>query len=671
LDEFQDTSNIQWDNFRPLLKESDSNNHYNLIVGDVKQSIYRWRGSDWNLLDSELKKQFPGAKESCLDSNFRSLGNIVEFNNGFFKFAADCLDSLDKADMSGKSISGMYMDVGQKVAVHDSSQGSVDLTFCSSENQNTEILGSIRNVMNSGGRYGDIAVLVRTNRIGSDIAEFLLAEKIPVISDDSLKVKSSITVRRLVSLLAYFNDENDSINAYLAESLGISKPESCHSLIDLCEILLRDLAKNDETLFSGEIPYIQAFMDDLMAWSSVNGNSSGDFLKYWETADPKLGSPKGVDAVRIITIHKSKGLSFPYVIFPHAEKVKLFTPESRWCHPDLSGTSLQGAAEGIYLVKLSSDKLQTVFADDYLEDRRKQLIDNLNTFYVASTRAAKGMRIIASTPSAKCMDGCRNSSAVMYPFTDMSQILYWYAEIKGADAGFVKEKEEAETDESEGRLNYIKGDVYDFSSLHGSDQNLLAEDTVISEYPSYPINPDYIDDKSGLMKKRVRLDFSSDSYDFFSDDGKTGIEASVRLRGIVMHNILSKVKSPSDLDKAVDEVFESGDIDENEMNEIISFLRGRIQSVAEYGWFPEIPAEVENEISLIDADGRIYRPDRVILHPDGSVAVVDYKFGARNEKYLFQIGKYADIYKRMGYDNVKAYLWYVPAGEIINASDLF
>jgi hypothetical protein len=269
------------------------------------------------------------------------------------------------------------------------------------------------------------------------------------------------------------------------------------------------------------------------------------------------------------------------------------------------------------------------------------------------------------------MDACRNSPEEMYPFTDMSQILYWYAETNGVDSGFVKEKEEIETEGSESGLNYQKGEIYDFSSLHGSEQSSADEDTVKSEYPSYPINPEYIDDKSGQMKKKVRLDFSSDSCDFFSDDGKTGIEASVRLRGIVMHNILSKVKSPTDLDNAVDEVFESGDINENEKNEIANFLRDRIQSVAGYGWFPKTPADVANEISLIDTDGSIYRPDRVVLYTDGSIAIVDYKFGAINEKYLFQVGKYADIYKRMGYDNVSAYLWYVPSGEIINASDLF
>ena len=174
LDEFQDTSKIQWENFRPLVQNSDSQGFDNLIVGDVKQSIYRWRGSDWGLLDSGLQKELSDVRVDKLQTNYRSLGNIVEFNNAFFPEAAAVLDSAVPG-RSGRniSISEIYGDVVQNVASGGSEKGSVHLTFCPKENEADMVLESILRVREKGAGYGDIAVLVRNNSSGGSIASFL------------------------------------------------------------------------------------------------------------------------------------------------------------------------------------------------------------------------------------------------------------------------------------------------------------------------------------------------------------------------------------------------------------------------------------------------------------------------------------------------------------------
>ncbi len=252
IDEFQDTSNIQWENFRPLLKESDANNHKNLIVGDVKQSIYRWRDSDWTLLDHKVNEDFPLAKVELKQENRRSLKNIVNFNNAFFEFASR---------IAGHP--GLYADVKQKIMTDDAREGLVRVSFCGKDEQISKVRESIADAVSAGARYGEITVLVRANAEGSTIANALIQDGIPVVSDDSLNLKSSKILRKLTGILANHENPDDKINSYLARTEAVEFPDEFHSLTDLCEVLLRQLRESSPEDFEGETLYIQAFMDDL------------------------------------------------------------------------------------------------------------------------------------------------------------------------------------------------------------------------------------------------------------------------------------------------------------------------------------------------------------------------------------------------------------------------
>ena len=668
LDEFQDTAGVQWGNFSPLLRESNSNGRANLVVGDVKQSIYRWRGSDWKLLDKIVPSEFPDHESAVLDTNYRSLANIVNFNNCFFKSAASVLDVISGVGESAP-LSGIYSDVRQKVGKKSTAKGNVSLTFCDKENELQTVLNAVNEAREKGAKLSEIAVLVRSNAIGETIASFLIENGIEVITDDSLRVKSSITVRRLVSLMSYVDNPEDTVNGYLARMLDVSLPDGCTCLMDMAEALFREIKlKDSDAIWKGEALYIQSFMDALQDYVSANGNNLRGFLKSWEESNPSIASPSSGESVRVMTIHKSKGLDFPYVIIPYVENITLYKAGSYWCVPDLKGTSLEGLAEGVYDVVLSKSSKDTLFVEDYVKESFLQQVDNINTIYVAMTRAALGMHLIAKIPSAKCVKAVNDGDVTV--FSDFSQILYWFASVSclGADIPGNDDLEPpfrvVRTVSEDGAERFDVGNMVCFADHRKTkDDGVAGFEIYGDELPSIPLNPSLESEQSDV-KERGRLKFSADSLDFFSEDGETGISASNRIKGVVLHDILSRVKVADDLNAAVSISLLAGDLASDEADEVSNLLEKRIGQVGDYDWFHADCGEVLNEVSLIDSDGKVYRPDRVILK-DGKVSIIDYKFGDHDRKYERQLEKYAGIWRRMGYDDISAYLWYVHTGEIL------
>ena len=601
LDEFQDTADVQWENFRPLLVNSESEGHDSLVVGDVKQSIYRWRGSDWTLLGSRLEKEFPDVKPEPLKGNYRTCREIVQFNNRFFLFAAERLGVQD-----------LYGDVEQDVRFSDPAPGSVEV--CYTADQLGEILSTLEAVRERGGEWDDVAILVRGNAEGSAIAAYLVGQGIPVVSDDSLFVKSSVTVRRLVSQLSLADApsaEGKAVAAdYLARSLQLSLPEHYHSLVGLAEGLLLNLREADPETFQAEIPYIQSFMDYLQDWVGSNGDRLGAFLSQWEEAQPKIASPQTGHSVRVMTIHKSKGLEFPFVIVPFSEKVTLYKASAHWCRPRVEGTALEPEADGLFRVTLDKGTADTLFAGDYARERYLSAADNINVFYVALTRAKYGLKIIAA-PSAKTSGEVSNLSQLLREFV-------------GTDS-------------------FSCGEPYPLGELKREER---VEKTLLATYDSYPAD-------SG---ERLRL--SPEAADYFGPDGTFGPEASHRIRGNVLHGILARMDVPGQLQDAVDAAVRSGELPAGSRQATFDFLSGRLASVEGRGWFSP-QARILREASVMGPDGREYRPDRVVIQPDGSVAVVDYKFGVQQESYRRQVHRYMDLYRKMGYGKVEGYLWYL------------
>lgn len=641
LDEFQDTSSIQWQNFLPLLKNSEASGNDNLVVGDVKQSIYRWRGSDWKLLESEIFKQFSSAKTTTLNDNYRSTKTIVEFNTAFFKYAAE-----------GLGTAAIYADVKQDPKKEESQVGQVKISFCDASDQPELILRSVKSAMDAGAEYGDIAILVRNNKEGGETAAFLIENGIPVISDDSLTLKSSKMVRNIVSLLSCVDNPDDQINGYVAQSLGVEIPENYHSLVDLTEGMIRALLEKDPSCMDGEILYVQSFLDNLQDWCSINGQNLMLFLKWWAEKDLKLSSPADQKSVRIMTIHKSKGLEFPYVIFPYAENVDLFSPDWHWCKPDNGGEAeLPESTAGVFPVYVSKKTEKTLFSEDYKREKEMQRVDAINTFYVALTRAGKSLHVIASRPGSTFLkDLDKSAEAISSSATNLSQILYAYARFNMGPA--VKEAI-VEADPALGIAAssaevFSIGTPYDFTKMKRDDNS--AEEAFDASFVSIP--------SDGRVKP------SEDDLDFFGEDGSVG--ASPRLKGIVIHDILARIQYPGDLEAAVNEALIAGEISSAEKDEMLSLLRTRIEAVSDKGWFPEASegVSIANELEVFAADGKLHRPDRVVCYPDRTI-VIDYKTGSdKLEKYTWQVRGYMKQYREMGYPNVEGYLWYLQTGTV-------
>ena len=611
LDEFQDTSHIQWDNFLPLLKEAEASSSDNLIVGDPKQSIYRWRDSDWRLLTEAAPTVFPGAIQKSLDDNWRSTRTVVEFNGDFFEFAADALGLK----------SGAYSDklskLKQNVADKDTQPGYVRVSFVSDQIQT--VIDSIRDAQSRGATLGDIAVLVRKNQQGAEVAEALRKEGIAFISDDSLDLKSSVTVRRLMSLLSFYDNASDNVGSYLARSLNMEFPEHFHSLVDFCEALARSLRDYDPETFEAEALFVSAFMDLVQNWTSINGNELKPFIRDWnddldENGNRKgrfIGTPAVADAVRIMTIHKSKGLEFPHVIVPFTEKANFFNKTRKWCTLHGAGPGLGHKADGVYLVTLSSTCAHSGFESDYEEEAMMQKVDSLNVFYVALTRAAKSLHIIAdeigTTKKPKLakhkIDQAKNCSDLLY-----------------MQIGCCDDKQ--------------FGVPYDFTRMERDEE--VSAKPFKTTYSSIPLGD--------------RLRASEDAMDYFGEDGHTGAEASGRLRGIELHALLSLADKPEDLPADIDA-------------ESRAMLVARMKAHPE--WF-EGAARARNEVSVFAADGSIHRPDRVVIDPYGGVTVIDYKFGAERDSYLRQVGRYMKLYRQMGHANVRGYVWYVPEDKVVS-----
>ena len=667
LDEFQDTAGVQWSNFSPLLHESESKGGESLIVGDVKQSIYRWRGSDWKLLNDIVPDEFEGHKEEVLDTNYRSLANVVNFNNLFFKSAAAILDRMNGFEKDGP-MSVIYSDVRQMTGKKSSAKGSVSLTFCPKEDELKKVLEAVHEAQANGASLSEIAVLVRSNAIGEDVSMYLIDNDIPVITDDSLRVKSSITVRRLVSLMSFADNPQDTVNGYLAESLDIALPRECGSLVDMVEALFRELKTKDaDGLWKGEALHIQSFMDHVQEYVSMNGNSLRGFLKYWDGENPSICSPSSGESVRVMTIHKSKGLDFPYVIIPFAENINLYKAGSYWCVPELEGTPLDGVADGVYDVTLSKASEDTLFAEDYRKENFLQQVDNINTIYVAMTRAALGMHIIAKTPSAKCLKAVEAGDTTQ--FADFSQMLYWFA--SASCGGDVPGNEEllppftvGRTAAQDGAERFDAGEMVCFGEhrKHGNE-TATFDISGHDELPSIALNPQPGDSDEDV-RERGRLKFTADALDFFSKDGETGVSASNRIKGVVLHDILAHVNVPEDLEGAVRQAVQAGELTGAEADEAYRLLSERIAAAAGRGWFPSDADRILNEASLIDTDGQICRPDRVVI-ADGKVIIIDYKFGEHHGIYERQLKKYAGIWSRLGYEDVTSYLWYVHTDEVV------
>ncbi|MDD2300037.1 MAG: UvrD-helicase domain-containing protein [Fermentimonas sp.] len=671
IDEFQDTSRMQWNNFKPLVDESLSSGNFNLIVGDVKQSIYRFRNSDWRLLEEQVEEDFSSdyIKKHVLDTNWRSDAKIVEFNNLFFNKAPLILqdyfnnsNSIDE-DESSDQISNAYTDVYQHLPEKKKeSGGHVKITFLKDDKENdwkAEALErlpyEIESLQDQGFSLKDIAVVVRWNKEAVLVAEKLLKYKeehpdsryrYDIISNEALIIGSAQSVKSAIALMNHFRNPSDelylmtavyeflrykykyspdeAITAYREDTKGEFPEEYRSKIAELSTMSFYDMIESFFSLFThesdeNENAYIQAFLDIALKFSEDKSADLNAFLDWWDEkgCNKALYSPEGQDAIRLITIHKSKGLGFGAVIMPFLNWDLDHTRNSDiiWCKPDVAPFNLLGVVPLKYS-KILSD---TIFREDYLEEKMFTYIDNLNLLYVAFTRAKH--RLILFTPYKEKNDKLSNVSHLI---------------------------RETVTDNQLSQVSFTEGDTECLFEL-GSPDKLKSPDTE-KEVKTYRTG------KWHSIPFNDRLKLRLNSIGFFSDDGS-------RDYGKLMHEIVSNVKTISDIPQAIEKKISEGEINESEQERLTTELTDYLSLPAASDWYSG-KYNVLNEAQILHPLKGISRPDRIMIAQD-EVIIVDYKFGeSEDRKYNRQVQRYIKSIEEMGYPNVKGYVFYVKAGKI-------
>lgn len=675
IDEFQDTSGMQWRNFKPLVEESVSNNRDNLIVGDVKQSIYRFRNSDWKLLDEQVAKDFADdvVREETLKDNWRSCRNIVSFNNSFFTAAPFLLQDLYNNNIETSSLSdeekalyntrlmSAYKKSYQRVpAPFRNKDGHVRVEFVQSDDNGEwkekvleRLPEHLEKLQDNGFELRDIAILVRTNMEGAAVAEALMAYKdshpespykYDIISDDALFVSRSFVIRFMMQMLRHINNPGDDACRRIA--LFSYRIVSSHwERTDFTDIELEELQRISslplyemvESVYRLFMPYfpvneqvfVQAFLDMVAEYSGKESADLSRFIKWWDERGYRktIATPDAQNAIRIMTVHKSKGLGFKAVIVPFCDweiDHKPTKPVVLWCHPK------EAPFNNLHLVPVRYGQVLagTIFASDYFKEKLHAYIDNLNTLYVAFTRSKEELIVMAPIPKKP---GEAPSS--------ISGLLWNVLDCHIPDTAEGEKLEDINVFFDKEKALFEMGDWWKTSQKTGS-----------SEMKELPIRPVC----SVSSDNRLHLRLHGKGF-FFNDER--------RKHGTLMHEILSAVRTSADIERAVEYYRLSGVISGEESGELIARLHKLLEKTEVASWY-DGEAKVLNEVEILAGKGLSKRPDRVMIYPD-KVVIVDYKFGEKEEKkYHTQVRNYIKLIHKMGYQNVEAYIWYVELDKI-------
>lgn len=634
IDEFQDTSVLQWHNFLPLLENALAQGRFNMVVGDGKQAIYRFRAGDVRQFEILPQVMNPGADPLLdirqqalarnfdlqrLDSNYRSAGTIVEFNNRFFTLAQSWL-----AD----SLKPVYSDVSQKTG--RKGEGFVRIEFLKEEENGEsfqevtlrKVKETILNLNSAGVPGKDIAILCRFNRHASMIASFLLTHGISVVSAESLLLGSSPEVNFLVAWLRWIVNPKDAISRYqisLYLSLQgipeVPKPESILSKLSRKDLYhLVSYLSNEFIPHFALDPYLLAFKDQLIEFMRADYQALEDFLEWWDEkgSDKSVVTPEGSDSVRVMTIHKAKGLEFPVVLFPFATEQAGVTLSRAWV--DIGDPELAPRLPFAY-INLTRRLEGTDFQSLYALERESSMVDMLNILYVALTRASDQLHVFSrSLPK----DRTETDS--------IPKMLFRFLEKEG-----VWSEEKTVYTYGEPPAQRPKGPVVPAGTV--------------------PLTLGAFSDWRGRIALR-----SSAPECWSVDDPEKAFT-----RGQKIHYVLSLVQGAGDSEKAVREAFIQGIIGKEEYDGILETVGKFVEDPATSfifaaGW------KMLNEREIIDRDGGIHRPDRLMIR-DREAVVVDYKTGRPSDMHASQVRKYAGLLTEMGYTIHKACIVYL--GETI------
>ena len=668
IDEFQDTSEMQWQNLIPLIdnatsSEIDGEKGTLMIVGDPKQSIYRWRGgkAEQFIELSKTKNPFNNPEKVLehLDKNYRSYSQIIDFNNDFFKLLSSEFENADYKDLyknhshqKSNNKTGGYVNISF-LPILEKTDDDDDDVLDKTEMYVLATLNTIQKVLKQGFEYKDIVILSRKRSQGIAIANYLTEQKIPLLSSETLMIANATEVRLIIHLLKYLKNSSDleakanfleylaqnsqdkmPVHDFIAKGMSFRKENEFENWLESFDVNLsfqnirkKSLFEAVEVIISKFLSpknsnaYVQYFLDIVLERDIRNQAGISDFLNYWDKNAEKFSipSPEGTNAVRIMTIHKSKGLEFPVVIMPFAEEDYSRSPKNKlWLNADENDI-------GLPKVLIDNSSAVEGFGDDakvvYDQKKQEELLDNINVLYVALTRAEEQLYIISQDLKPR-KDG-------EYP-SNMASFFIKYL---------------------------INNHLFDENKLayeFGNPTKLSSKEKHIDTSKIIPLVSEILDPKNIKIAQRESL--------MWGTHQQEAIEY-----GNIIHEILSFVKTKTDVDLAITKAIENGLITFNQEKTVYKTIR-EIVNHSELSDCFEDGNEVLNEQTIIQKEGTTIKPDRMVLTKNKDVYLLDYKTGVHQPKYKLQLENYQNAIEKMGYKVVKKALIYI--GERIEVVNL-
>ena len=660
IDEFQDTSRMQWGNFKLLLLEGLSQGADSLIVGDVKQSIYRWRGGDWTILNGLKDKMGPfPIREETLSTNRRSEANIVKFNNLIFPSACQILNERHKKEQGTDcdELQNAYKDVVQEICRKED-KGSVKLNFLSMKNEKEytehtlqQMAEEVNHLVQQGVKVNDIAILIRKNVYVPGIASYF-EKNTPyrVVSDEAFRLDASLAICMMMDAIRFLvSSENLIAKAQLAASY---QNEVLHRDIDLNTLLMGNLDDYLPSAFLEEAStlrlmplselleklyaifqlstieaqdaYLFSFFDAVNEYLQKNSSELTAFINHWEEKLCNKTIPSGnIEGIRIMSIHKSKGLEFHTVFLPFCHwKMENEKPLYVWCSPKESPyDELQ-----LLPINYGTSMNESIYQEEYRKEKLQLWVDSLNMLYVALTRPRKNLVVW-------CREGQKNT---------ISELM----------ASAIAGKLEAESKD--------EGITYQMGEVCPSEEPTKEK----VEVNKLNIKPQSISVRMESIDTNIEFKQSNRSASFIEgeDDGS----GKYIRQGEIMHNLFAMVRTPKDVPSAIERLRMEGIIESGaHERQILKLTNWALKHPKVKEWFSGT-WELYNECAILYRENGVLqtrRPDRVMIK-DGEVIVVDFKFGKPYPEYEAQVREYMDLLEDMGYDHVRGYIWYVFYNEL-------
>lgn len=693
IDEFQDTSTIQWKNFKVLLEETMSREDAgNLIVGDVKQSIYRWRSGDWRLLNN-IESEFINPKKQLdietLDTNYRSDRNVIDFNNAFFVEAAKQeYENLKEAmPEEAQQLLNAYADVEQKVPANKRAQGYVEIKLLKTqEDEDTAdestgkgkgermmqlCLETVDKLVARGVPTNKIAILVRNNQTIQDIAEYFMNHSdYEMVSDEAFRLDASQAVQTLVTALHYLMHPNDDIaratllkyaltyldSEELVTQLTSNRQEYLEiPLLDLTERLFTEFRLGEVEDMKAQSAYVCAFYDKLNAFLADNSSDIEAFLQEWDAnLHGKSIHCDGTDGIRLLTIHKSKGLEYDHVIMPYCDW-QLEKSNTIWCTPQEEPYN----ELPLVPVDFSAGQMkQSIYEPDYHHEHLQNMVDNLNLLYVAFTRAGHNLYVFGK----RATQNYRSSIIEL----SLDQVAEKLKKAQESISPLAEGQEVPVEIHGLGTDSKTSDIVFTYGEPYIPKQKVVMEMKLNSNVFTLP--SEMMETEIIVSSKMPEFKQSNKSRDLIVGDEEEEQQKYYIKMGTVLHSLFSTIRTHDDIDGALKQLELDGVLyDENISKEKVrEMIRKRLESDKVNDWFSD-RWEIFKECSIISMNKgkmEVHRPDRV-MKDENETIVVDFKFGKPRQEYHDQVKGYMDLLSGMGHPNVKGYLWYVYPNKIV------